>query len=84
MTATLTATPDKIADCGTTEICIAGAAASSPVTIKCQETGGGSSSFVINTDANGNGCHSFKAPAGWGDFTVDGGGAPTITVIVGQ
>lgn len=84
MTATLSATPDKIPDGGTTTICISGAAANSQILIKCTDSGGESQTFTIETDSSGNGCHQFTAPIGWTEFQVSGGGASPVSVVIGQ
>lgn len=85
MTATLSASPDKIPDGGTTLICLAGGTPNSGVTITCKDLASGEKrQFTLETDGSGNGCSNFTAPTGWTEFTVSGGGAPSITVEVGQ
>lgn len=44
----------------------------------------GESEALRATDSSGNGCRNFTAPTGWTGFTVSGGGAPAITVTIGQ
>lgn len=81
MAAELHANPNPATAGSDCEICITGAAANSPITIKCRDASG-EVGFTIETDGDGKGCYEFTVPSGWTNFTVDGGGAPTIDVLV--
>lgn len=81
MTAELHANPNPAPSGGSTEICITGAAPSSTIQIKCVDARG-SETFDIETDGAGKGCHTFAIPSGWTAFTVEGGGAQVISVLV--
>lgn len=80
---TLTATPNPVPAGTACTICLKDGDANKTIEITCDETGGtGQETFKIKTDAEGGGCYDFTAPAGWGGYTVSGGGATVIIVTV--